>query len=164
MQPMPIDVFISYAQQDDLLRRELESHLAPLKRARVIAGWHPGRIGPGEAREASLAARLERAQVILLLVSADYLASEGSYEREMTKALERHRTGSACVIPVLVRGCDWTGASFSRLNLLPEGKGGESTPLMSWLNRDEAWTSVVRAIRAAVARLIRHAEAEASAP
>lgn len=161
---MPIDVFISYAHQDDLLRRELEGHLAKLKRARVIAGWHPGSIGPTEPREAALAAHLEQAQVILLLVSADYLASEGRYEREMAKALERHRTGSACVIPVLVGPCDYAGASFSRLSLLPEGKGGEPAPVASWPDRDEAWTSVVRAIRAAVARLVRHAEAEASVP
>jgi eukaryotic-like serine/threonine-protein kinase len=160
---MPIDVFISYAQQDDGLRQELETHLAPLKRSRVIEGCHPGRVGPNDARQAAIAARLDTARVILLLVSADYLAFKDRYEHELAGALARHRTGSACVIPVLVRACEWAGAPFSGLGLLPQ-RDGAAAPVTSWPNRDEAWISVVRAIRAAVARLVRHAEAEAAAP
>ncbi|WP_437736130.1 SUMF1/EgtB/PvdO family nonheme iron enzyme [Sorangium sp. So ce1335] len=145
----PIDVFFSYAQQDEALRHELEKHLAVLRQREVIRGWHRGRVGPGEEREGAAAAALDRARVILLLVSADYLASEDCYRVEMEKALERHRARTARVIPVLLRASDWHDAPFAQLAALP----AEGRPVTSWPNRDEAWEHVARGIRLAIEQL-----------
>ena len=84
--------------------------------------------------------------VVLLLVSADFLASDYCYDVEMKRALERRETGDVVVIPVILRPCDWTHAPFANFQALPrDGKA-----VTSWPNRDEAWTSVAQGIRAAL--------------
>ncbi|NUQ75066.1 MAG: hypothetical protein HUU21_16065 [Polyangiaceae bacterium] len=60
--PAAVDVFISYAPEDEALRVELERHLALLLRERLIEGWHPGRVGPGEERDAAIAVLRRAAQ------------------------------------------------------------------------------------------------------
>ena len=86
---------------------------------------------------------LNRADVVLLLVSADFLASDYCYDREMTRALERDDAGDARVIPVILRSVDWHGAQFAKLQALPK----DARPVTSWPDRDEAFTDVARGIR-----------------
>ncbi|HEY0079211.1 MAG TPA: carboxypeptidase regulatory-like domain-containing protein, partial [Pyrinomonadaceae bacterium] len=92
---------------------------------------------------------LESAQLILLLVSADFLASDYCYEVEMMRALERQKEGTARVIPIILRNCDWSSAPFSRLQALPEN----AKPIKSWGDQDEAYQDVVAGIREAVAQI-----------
>jgi tetratricopeptide (TPR) repeat protein len=144
----PHDAFISFAPEDEPLLVELEKGLAVLQRTGVIRAWHRGRIGAGEERAAAIAARLESATVVLLLVSRDFLASDDCYEVEMTRAIERHSAGDALVVPIVVRACDWQTAAFGGLEPLPRG----GTPVTSWKNRDEAWEDVIRELRGALAK------------
>jgi TIR domain len=65
----------------------------------------------------SISAELERADVMLLLVSPEFLASKYCYEIEMTRAMESHDAGEARVIPVVLRHCDWHAALFGKLRL-----------------------------------------------
>src|SRR5689334_12687984 len=132
--PVPTQVFISYAGADEALREELERHLALLHRQGVIDAWHDGLITPGEDRKGAIDEHLARAKVVLLLVSADFLASD-YYDVEMMRALARP---DAIVIPIILRACDLKGAPFEALPALPrDGKA-----VSSWSNRDEAWTDV----------------------
>ncbi|XYI00613.1 SUMF1/EgtB/PvdO family nonheme iron enzyme [Sorangium sp. So ce1128] len=151
---MAVNVFISYAPSDRLHLEALEAHLAALKRQGLVTTWHRGRIGGGAAHDASIAAELSGAEVVVLLVSEAFLASDSCYERELGAALERHRRGATRVLPILVRACDWEGTALAELQALPR----EGGPVTSWANPDEAWRDVVRGIRAAVE------EAAASAP
>ena len=144
--PEPIDLFFSYSHEDELLRDELATHLKLLERQGVIRGWHDRRIDAGHDWKQAIDEHLERAGIVLLLVSADFLASDYCYDLEMKRALERRETGGAVVIPVILRPCDWTQAPFAKLQALPrDGKA-----VTSWLNRDEAWTNVAQGIRGAV--------------
>ena len=144
--PQPIDLFFSYSHKDELLRDELAAHLKLLERQNVIRGWHDRRIDIGRDWKHAINEHLERAGVVLLLVSADFLASDYCYDLEMKRALERSEIGSALVIPVIVRPCDWTRAPFAKLQALPrDGKA-----VTSWPGRDEAWTDVAQGIRRAV--------------
>ncbi|AUX40898.1 uncharacterized protein SOCE26_023000 [Sorangium cellulosum] len=143
---MAVNVFISYAPADRSYLDALEAHLAALKRQGLVSTWHRGRIGAGAAREESTAAELMAAEVVLLLVSEAFLASDSCYERELGRALERHRGGVARVVPILVRACDREGTALAEIEALPrDGKA-----VTSWANPDEAWRDVVRGIRAAV--------------
>src|SRR5690349_17931113 len=108
----PIEVFYSYAHEDELLREKLDKHLSILKRTGVIAGWHDRNITAGREWAGEISAHLGSAGVILLLVSADFLASDYCYDVELTRALERHEAGEARVIPVILRSVDWRGAPF----------------------------------------------------
>ena len=109
--PRPIEVFFSYSHEDEELRDQLEKHLAILKRQGVITGWHDRKIGAGTEWKDQIDEHLESAQVILLLVSADFLASDYCYDRELKRAMERHEAGEAREIPVILRSVDWKGGS-----------------------------------------------------
>jgi hypothetical protein len=91
---------------------------------------------------------LERADIILLLVSPDFLASDYCYDIEMTRAIERHQAGEARVVPVVLRPCDWHDAPFGKLNAAPK----DGKPISTWPDLDEALLDVVKAIKAAAAR------------
>ena len=141
-------LFYSYSHKDELLREELEKHLKLLERQRVISFWHDRKILPGSDWDREIDRRLERASIILLLVSADFIASDYCWEKEVTRALERHKSGEATVIPVILRTCDWEEAPFGRLQGLPEGM----KPVTAWEDPDAAWTSIARGIRAIAER------------
>jgi len=145
----PLELFVSYSHRDEALRDELARHLAVLERQHVIAGWHDRRIGAGNDWQGAIDERLNRAQIILLLISADFLSSHYCRDREMTLALTRHDAGEARVIPVLLRDVDWRGEPFAHLQMVPK----DALPVTSWANRDEAFANVVRAIRDAAAEL-----------
>lgn len=108
-----ISMFISYAHEDEPLLRQLETHLSLLKRQNLVAAWHDRQIPAGTDWAGEIDARLEQASIILLLVSADFLASDYCYEVEMKCALERHEAGQARVLPIALRPTDWQGALFA---------------------------------------------------
>src|SRR6202045_1561130 len=114
----PVEVFYSYAHEDEALRAELEKHLSLLRRQGVISGWHDRHIAPGADWAQAIDEHLESAVVILLLVSADFLASDYCYGIEMKRALQRHQTNEAAVIPILLRAVDWNRAPFASLQTL----------------------------------------------
>ena len=142
----PIRLFYSYSHKDETLRDELEEALALLKRQGLISGWHDRKIGAGDEWKGAIDKNLEEAQIVLLLVSASFLASDYCWDVETKRAVERHAQGEAKVIPVILRPCDWHGAPFSKLQSLP--KDGKA--VMSWTNKDEAWTDVALGIRRAI--------------
>src|SRR5437588_4396096 len=105
----PLTLFYSYADQDEDLRKELEKHLSLLQRQGVIAGWHHHKIFAGANKNQVSEEQLFSAQIILLLISSDFLASGASHS-EMQLALQRHENGLAHVIPLLLRPVDWEHA------------------------------------------------------
>ena len=140
-------VFISYAHKDEALRKRLDTHLSLMQRQGLIQTWHDRQIRAGMDWAEAIDIQLEEASVILLLVSADFVASEYCYGIEMRRALERHEAKQTRVIPILVRPVDWTTAPFARLQALPtNGKA-----ITSWKNRDEAFTDVATGLRKAIA-------------
>lgn len=140
-----VKLFFSYSHKDEELRNELETHLVLLKRQGVISSWHDRRITAGSDMGKTISAELESAQIILLLVSAHFLASDYCFEKEMTRALERHNDGSAIVIPVILHPCDWHSAPFGHLRATPtDGK-----PVSMYANQHEAFAIVAKDVREA---------------
>lgn len=144
-----ITVFFSYSHVDEALRDQLETQLAMLKRQGVIQAWHDRRIGAGEHFAQAIDVHINSANIILLLVSPDFIASEYCYEVEMKRALQRHEAGEAIVIPVILRACDWHPAPFGQLLATPR----DGKPVTLWPDRDEAFLQVAQAVRGAVGRL-----------
>jgi tetratricopeptide (TPR) repeat protein len=139
----PVEVFCSYAHEDEVWRQKLETHLSLLKRQGLISLWHDRLISPGTDWAKTIDAHLETASVILLLVSADFLASDYCYSLEMKRASERQEAGEARVIPILVRPADWKSAPFAQLQALPT----DAKPIVSWQNEDTALADVAAGIR-----------------
>lgn len=138
-------VFFSYSHADEHLRDQLEKQLAMLKRQGVIETWHDRRIGAGQDFAHAIDQHVDKDEIILLLVSADFLASDYCYDIEMKRAMERHQAGDAIVIPVILRACDWHHAPFGKLNATPR----DGKPITQWPDIDEAFLQVAKAVRQA---------------
>ena len=139
------NLFFSYSHKDEELRNELETHLALLKRQGVISSWHDRRITAGSDFDQAISSELETSQIILLLVSAHFLASDYCYEKEMARAIEKDKDGSAVVIPVILHPCDWHSAPFGHLRATPtDGK-----PVSMFANQHEAFALVAKDVRVA---------------
>ena len=136
-----VKIFYCYAREDRALRDELEKHLGALKRSGKITTWYDREIQPGTDWEREIEARLDTADVILLLVSPDFMHSDYCYGVEMGRAQERHDAGIS-VIPVILRPVLWRDTPISKFQLLPiEGK-----PITVWPDRDAAFQDVAEGI------------------
>jgi TIR domain len=144
--PSEITVFESYSHLDEKLRAELEKHLAVLKRGGGIKTWHDAKIVPGTEIDTAVAEALLTADLILLLISADFLNSDYCYCREMGIAMDRHRRGKAIVIPIILRPVDWHDTPFARLLALPK----DAKAVTVWSRRDVAYVDIVKGIKRAV--------------
>lgn len=140
---MAINVFLSYAHEDESHRRALEKHLAALRREGRINLWHDRRVLPGQRFDTAIDAALERADVVLLLVSADFLDSDYCFTVELERALARERDGVACVIPVIVSPCDWNRTPFAKFVAAPR----DGLPVTRWPTWDDAYADVAGRVR-----------------
>lgn len=134
---------------DETLRNELEKHLSPLKRQGVIESWHDRRIVAGQEFNGEINRHFEEADIVLLLVSSDFINSDYCYDVEMKRAVERHDLGQAVVIPVILRSCHWHDLPFGKLlAATPDGK-----PVTQYPSLDDGFYQVVDAITRALKTL-----------
>ena len=143
---LPISIFISYSHKDEDLREELDIHLASLKREGKILAWHDRAIDAGTEWDTEIKRQLEEAQVILLLISPRFIASNYCYDLEMQCAVQRHNEGTAQAIPIILKPCDWRNTPFSKLQSLPK----DAKPITKWENMDDAFLNVVQGLRRVV--------------
>lgn len=146
-----IEIFICYAREDEELRKSLEKQLRALRREGLIDIWHDRQIIAGAEREGEINRHLDAAQIILLLISPDFMASDYCYGIEMERAMQRHQSGEADVIPVILRPTLWQGAPFSKLQALPT----DAIPVVSrkWHSQDEAFFDIAKGIQQAAEKL-----------
>jgi len=147
----PIKVFYSYSHKNEELRKKLEDHLSTLRRNGEIEDWHDRKIVPGEYWDREISDKLNLADIILLLVSADFLASDYCYEKEMVRAVERHENEEAVVIPIILGSCDWKDTVFGQRNIQSLPK--DTLPVTNWTNIDNAFLNIVEGIRSAIEKL-----------
>ncbi|MCY4514715.1 MAG: toll/interleukin-1 receptor domain-containing protein [Candidatus Tectomicrobia bacterium] len=136
-------VFISYSHKDETALERLHTHLAVLRREGRIDEWFDREILPGGEIDADVTEQLESSGMFLLLLSPDFLASDYCVEREMQRALERHRLGDARVVPIIVEPCDWESTPLRNLKALPR----DGKPVSDWTNENNAYLDVVRELR-----------------
>ena len=148
---MAARVFISYAHKDEALLNELAAQLKILERNGVIEHWHDRKIVPGEEWDHKIRSELEKADIILLLVSHDFINSDYCWGVEVAQAIARHHAGTARVIPIILRDCLWQDALFAKIQGLPK----DMRPVVDWPSRDAAFADVARGIKRAVAELER---------
>ena len=143
-----IEVFISYSKQDKELRDGLLAHLHPLEREGIIT-WHDRQILPGTEWDEEIKARLNSADIILLLISADFLATDYCIQVEIPEALRRHEAGEATVMPVILRSCGWNYTPLAKIQAYPE----KAKPVVSWTYIDDAYTNVVDGVYLAATKI-----------
>ena len=134
----PVQVFFSYSHRDEAYKEQLEVHLTILQRRGLLKSWSDRQIVAGQNWQSIIAEQLQAADIVLLLVSADFIASDYCYGNELRCALERHERNETTVIPIILRPVDWRDAPFGKLQALPK----DGTPVASWPNQDQAWLNV----------------------
>lgn len=148
-----INLLFSYSHKDEALRDTLATHLTLLQRQGIINTWHDRNITAGTEWAQAIDRNLNQADIILLLISANFLASDYCYDIEMQRALERHHQREARVIPILLKPCDWETAPFGKLQALPIAHGAGVKPVTLWSDADEAFTAIAQGIRKAAEEL-----------
>ncbi len=142
-----LGVFVSYSHSDEELCQELEQHLRPLVREKSIRLRRVRDVLGGGDRRREIEQHLNAADIVLLLVSPSFLASDECMDAELERALERHETGSVRVIPIILRPCQWQVTPIGKLQALPR----EAKAVTTWRDKDEAWSDCAKQIRAVVA-------------
>lgn len=142
-------VFISYASQDRAFVGELDKHLRPLVTDGSITLWYDKHLLPGDDFNQLITEELNRADIVLLLISSDYLASPFAYPKEMSPALARHARGEVVVIPVILRVCDWDASPLAAFNVLPSDR----LAVELWSSRDAAYLNIVHGLRRRLSRM-----------
>lgn len=158
-----VKIFFSYATSssaDQRLFKKLQAHLSTLRRLHLIDEWYDSAIEAGNNVNQTLEFYLREAQIIVLLISAEFVQSDRCYELEMQRALELSAAGTARLIPVILSPTDWEGLPLAQYRSLPAN--GQAVSL--WRNREDALLEVARGIRRVVeemagqaARFLAHA-------
>lgn len=149
--PLPaLRMFISYCHVDEHIKNELLKHLTPLKQLNLLETWHDRKIGPGDKWDEAIADALSTADIILLLISIDFINSKYCYEVEMQQALDRQASNEAVVIPVIARNCMWKSTPFAKLQALP----ADGRAIASWREIDEPLTLIAEGVRSVAERLM----------
>lgn len=140
-----INIFLSYTHADEDFKNALDKHLTSLKRSDKIATWNDRAILGGQAWDAEIKTQLAQADMILLLISAGFIASDYIWKEELTRAMQRHEANTAVVIPIFIKACDWKDAPFGSIQGLPR----DAKPVAR-ADNDEAWTEIAKGIRIVV--------------
>lgn len=145
-QQMEKRLFISYCHKDDKYRQSFETHLSLLRRNKEISSWSDRKLIAGQDWDHEISQHLETADIIAFLVSSDFINSDYCYDIEVERAIAKHEDGTAIVVPILVRACDWERTPFGKIQSLPK----DLKPVKLWEDEDSAWLSVVNGIRIAI--------------
>lgn len=153
----PLKVYISYSHRDTKLVEQILASILPLQRDGFIRIWYDRHLPAGTNWQDTINRNLESADIILLMVSPNYLASDFCYNLEMPKAMERVSRGEVYVIPIILSKCHWYEAPFNRLVALPTN----AKPITQWRKREDAVISVTEGIRQTVNEIVNRLSSDA---
>ena len=136
---------MSYSHNDEALRDKLATQLTILERNGLIDVWYDRQLLPGDQLDQSINIELDKAHIVLLLISADFFASDYCMT-EMKRTLDRHRDGTVKLIPVILRPCDWKQTELGGIVAAPK----DGIPITDWENFDKAFLDVAQSIRHAI--------------
>jgi len=146
---MPLKFFISYSHKDDSYRRQLETILFPLEKKHEIELWCDRKLIPGSDWDEEINKKLLSSDVILFLISPDFIASTYCIDTEIKNALKQANKGTATLIPIVVRVCNWQDwFGLNKFNCLPDN----GKPIKHWDDKDEAWLNVLEGIEKIISK------------
>ncbi len=148
----PLKVFFSYSHNDMDLMQRLHIHLAPLRRMDRIATWSDREILPGSDWDETIKENLRTADIVLLLISADFVASDYIWEKELKIIEERETKGEkVLVLPILLRPMDYSLLKFAEKQMLPKHEeSGKLRPVSLWDDKELALSIIATKIKEAI--------------
>lgn len=146
-----VSIFISYAHADEELKKELDKHLMSLKRSGKIETWNDRELIAGQEWDEIIKSELNKSDIILLLISIDFIASQYIWDKELATAMKRHEEGTAHVVPVILKNCLWQDMPFAKLQALPQN----AKPVTAYDIQDDAFTEVAVSLNKLVGSMIK---------
>ncbi|HZI52793.1 MAG TPA: toll/interleukin-1 receptor domain-containing protein [Chitinophagaceae bacterium] len=143
-------LFISYSHEDEKMKNDLDKHLVMLKRSGKIEVWNDRKLIAGQEWDSEIKKEMQDAHIILLLISADFNNSEYIWKEELAHAMQRHEQGTAKVVPVILRKCEWNEMPYAKLQALPRG----ARPVSDFQDKDDAFTDIASGIRLLINTLL----------
>lgn len=140
-----VKLYISYAPEDERLRNQLLRHLSLLVRNGIIESWDERQIRAGDKRDEEILKHLDDADIILCLLSANFMHSDFCYTIEMKRALERQKLGEVQIVPIILRAVDWKGTPLGDLQVLP--RDYNNRPIADRPNKDKVFGVVAQEIQ-----------------
>lgn len=137
-----IKVFISYAHEDEKYKNELAKHVSALVRQGVLEEWNDRQVKAGDEWDQAIKSKLNQANIILFLVSKNFIASDYINDVEIHNAITRHKKGEVRIVPILINYCFFDGSPIAQFPIFPKG----NKPIQAWKNPDEAWLDVIHGI------------------
>jgi hypothetical protein len=135
-------IFVSYAHEDEELKKELDKYLKVLKRSSKVRIWNDRQLIAGQEWDEAIMSELGKAHIILLLISVDFNASDFIWDKELDAAMKRHEAGTAHVVPIILRKCEWSHLPYAKLQALPRN----GRPVLDYPSRDDAFTEIAEGI------------------
>jgi len=136
-------LFVSYAHEDLAYLKTLNTQLKGLKRNELIEDWNDNEILPGSDWDDEIKSQLKSADIIIFLISSDFIASDYIHKVELKEAIKRHNNDEVIIIPVIIRPCDFTSLEIKKLQALPKG----AKPISKWEDKDDAWLDVLKGVK-----------------
>jgi internalin A len=150
----PLRVFFSYSHKDEEYRDELDVHFAMLRNRGLVETWHDRKIIPGEEWDDTIKQQLQEADLVLLMISADFLHSNYIMNEELKILRERHQRGeNFYTIPIFTRECDTEGFEFLKYQGAQQDKQSEMPWIAAATNRDAVYTAIVKRIKLSMEKL-----------
>jgi len=161
-----INVFISYAHEDIAYKEALLKRLKPLSRSGVLEVWHDGEIKTGEKWDDSIKAHLQQADIVILLISVDFIASDYIFEEELPTIITKKIANQLELVPIIVRDVNLADSSMSDFQCLPQDAEKRLKPIVRWENEgaeNEVWVQIDEKIRAII-KEVQTKKAQSSIP
>ena len=137
-----LKVFYSYSHKDKEYLQSLQAQLKILERLGKIEVWSDDKILPGERWDDHITHKLQSADIILLLISADFLNSDYIWNTEFKIALERESRKEASIVPIILKKCLWRETPLKALQAIPHDDNGRLKPVDEWGDRDKAFANI----------------------
>lgn len=137
-----LKLFLSYAHEDADIALNLRKHLTPLVHEQIVEFWYDRDLVAGDRWDDVITSKIEQADIVVVLLSSDLVASEYAYGKELRRAMELHADGQLRLVPVIARNCRWQNLPIGQLEVLPD----KGLPITSWADRDDAYVSVALGI------------------
>ncbi len=130
-----VKIFISYCHCDERYAKKLINHLSVLVKNKLVEYWYDRCIDGGQLWNKKIMDELNDSQIVILLVSADFLALQFCYDIEYKLAEEKNKK----IVPIIVRPCSWHLSPIGQYQAYPK----DGKPIENFSNQDTAFTCII---------------------
>lgn len=148
--PRPKNIFVSYSSKDEIYLKELRQHFKTMRDNNEINYFDGGMIAPGDLWDEKIKQHLQQADIIILLISVDFINSGYINDIELKQAIEKHSRNECKIIPIVARECDFENAGIGKFQAI---RYNNKSLQNCGEDRDNAYKYIIAKIREGIKNL-----------